>query len=259
MIHILQSRQRLRMPLEGQTYCWWKNSGDHQLIGSYLQGFLYIPGGCFGFQKNHQLYVVNVVFVWHLQLGPYSPKRWSCVQFEINKLGVAEVMAIWNETAWHWWPKVTNLEIQIKEKTPRIRGFFRSFFHRDAQVDVSGLLKTPYFQKWRKMSNSWVTKTVWRWICKSCILRRPDTKATPWKDLRSDLCEILTLKARFMTSSNLLSTWYETDPKSAPCLAVWMIFTVFFFAKRPFTSTQVKPRLASLEKEVTRSNFSSHQ
>ena len=102
-------------------------------------------------------------------------------------------------------------------------------FDRDTQVD-SLVCWNEYFQKWLKMSNSWVTKTVWRWICKSCILTRPDTKATPWKDLRSDLCEILTLKARFMTSSNLLSTWYETDPKVLP---VWQFgwSSLFFLPK----------------------------
>ena len=257
MIHILQSRQRLRMPLEGQTYCWWKNSGDHQLIGSYLQGFLYIPGGCFGFQKTINC-MLSMWFLFDISnLDPIRQKGGAACSSRSTSWGS---LRLWqSEMKLHGIgdPRWPILRFRSRRKRPASGDFFRSFF--------IGMLKwmsvvcwNAYFQKWRKMSNSWVTKTVWRWICKSCILRRPDTKATPWKDLRSDLCEILTLKARFMTSSNLLSTWYETDPKVLP---VWQFgwSSLFFFAKRPFTSTQVKPRLASLEKEVTRSNFSSHQ
>ncbi len=60
------------------------------------------------------------------------------------------------------------------------------------------------------------------------------------------------------TLSLLVWNW----PKVIAFLAVWQFGrwpSAVFFAQETQSDTQVKPRLASLEKEVTWSNFSSHQ
>ena len=45
-----------------ETVDWWKKSGKLTSWGpgslsNYLQGFLYIPGGCLGFLNHQQMYI----------------------------------------------------------------------------------------------------------------------------------------------------------------------------------------------------------
>ena len=224
MIHTLQSRQRLRMPLEGQTYCWWKNSGNHQLIGSYLQGFHTSQVVVSDFWTiNCMLSMLHIY--WHLQLGPYSPNRWSCAQFEINKLGVPEAMANWNENCM---ALVTqgDQSWDSDQGVGPASGENPEFFDRDAQVDVSGLLK-------RILSE--MTKDVKLMGHKNCLKMNLQVMYTDTARHESNTLEGFALRPLWnldvegsiydliKPSLNLVWNW----PKSAPCLAVWMIFTVF--------------------------------
>ena len=197
-------------------------------------------------------------YIWHL--SSLVAKRWSCAQFEINKLECWGYRN-WNETVdiFFFWclnrigdPRWTILRFRSRSWHPG-----PGVFDRDAPVD-SLTCWNYYFQKWLNMSNSCqcVTKLSEDEFASHVYWDSQDLKATPWKDLRSDLCEILTLKARFMTSSNLLSFGMKLTQKCSQFGSLDDLHW-FFSAKRPFR--QVKPRLASLEKEVTWSNFSSHQ